>query len=60
MFIDFYDIKDQEKYSYKHTIGKREEFTYSQLLIDFLLKCIKESRGNFVKSLKDGLENKKR
>lgn len=60
MFIDFYDIKDQEKYSYKHTIGKREEYTYSQLLIDFLLRCIKESRGNFVESLKDGLDNKKR
>ena len=60
MFIDFYNIKDQSKYSYKHTIGKREEYTYSQLLIDFILRCIKESKGNFVKSLKDGCENKKR
>lgn len=58
MFIKFYDIKNNIKYSYKHVIGNYEHYTYSQELIDFIIKCIKEDNKNFVESLKDGIKKR--
>ena len=37
LFMDFYDIKNNPVYSYKHTIGNQEHYTYSQQFIDFLI-----------------------
>lgn len=51
-FIEFYDVKNTPKYSYKHKIGKQESYTYSEELIDFILKEIKIN-PNLIKSLKD-------
>lgn len=56
LIIDFYDIKNEEKYSYKHKIGKQESYTYSQQFIDFIVNEIKKKPNKFVESLK----NKKR
>lgn len=52
MFIDFYDIKREPKYSYKHTIGNQEQYTYSQQFIDFIIEEIKKNPDTFVESLK--------
>lgn len=52
MFIDFYNIKNDPRYAYKHTIGKQEQFTYSQQFIDFLIDEIKKNPNSFVESLK--------
>lgn len=51
-FIEFYDIKNNPIYSYKHKIGKQESFTYSEELIEFILKETKIN-PNLIKSLKD-------
>ena len=56
LIINFYNIKEDEKYSYKHTVGNSEDYTYSEQFIDFILQRIKENPRNFVESLK----NKKR
>lgn len=58
LFIDFYNIKHESKYSYEHTIGKQSQYTYSQQLIDFIIEEIKKSPANFVESLKKS--NRKR
>lgn len=58
LFIDFYNIKQESKYSYEHTIGKQSQYTYSQQLIDFIIEEIKKSPANFVESLKNS--NRKR
>ncbi|RIL88544.1 DUF3644 domain-containing protein, partial [Staphylococcus chromogenes] len=56
LIIDFYDVKNEEKYAYKHTIGKQESFTYSQQFIEFIISEIKKNPTKFV----DSLRNKKR
>lgn len=52
LFIDFYDIKSDPKYSYMHTIGNQQHYTYSQQLIDFIIDEIKKNPDGFVESLK--------
>lgn len=52
LFIEFYDVKNNSIYSYKHTIGKQEHFTYSQQLIDFIIGEIKKNPDSFVESLR--------
>lgn len=52
LFIDFYDIKNDPKYAYKHKIGNHSHFTYSQQLIEFIVKEIERNPDKVVKSLK--------
>lgn len=52
LIIDFYDVKQEPKYSYEHIIGKQHNFTYSQHFIDFIMTEIKKDPANFVQSLK--------
>ena len=52
LVIDFYDIKREEKYAYKHIIGKQEHYTYSQQFIDFVVSEIEKQPSIFVASLK--------
>lgn len=52
LFIDFYEIKNDTKFSYCHVLGKSKSFTYSQQLIDFILEEITKNPEGFVKSLK--------
>ena len=41
LFIEFYDIKSDNKYSYKHSLGNSTSYTYSERLIDFIINEIK-------------------
>lgn len=52
LFIEFYDIKSDNKYSYKHSLGNSTSYTYSERLIDFIINEIKKNPGGFVESLK--------
>ena len=52
LIIDFYDIKEEPRYAYKHTIGKQEQYTYSQVFIEFVLSEIRKNPDTFVESLK--------
>lgn len=52
LFIDFYDIKNEPKYSYKHVIGNQSSYTYSQQLIEYIVNEIKKDPQHFVESLK--------
>lgn len=53
LVIDFYNIKHESKFAYKHTIGKQESFTYSQQFIEFVVNEIKKNPNKFVASLKN-------
>lgn len=53
LFIDFYDIKQDKKYAYKHIIGNQKQFTYSQQFIDFIVDEISKNPKSFVESLKN-------
>ena len=52
LFIEFYDIKSDIKYSYKHSLGNSTSYTYSERLIDFIINEIKKNPDGFVESLK--------
>lgn len=52
LFIEFYDIKSDNKYSYKHSLGNSISYTYSERLIDFIINEIKKNPDGFVESLK--------
>lgn len=52
LIIDFYSIKENEKYCYKHTIGNITHYTYSQQFVDFIMEEIRKNPGKFVTSLK--------
>lgn len=52
LFMNFYNIKTEQKYSYCHMIGKNEQYTYSQQLVEFIVKEIHKDPKNFVDSLK--------
>lgn len=43
LFIEFYDIKSDNKYSYKHSLGNSTSYTYSERLIDFIINEIKKA-----------------
>ncbi len=52
LFIDFYDVKGNPQYAYRHTIGNQAQYTYSQQLIDFIVNEMKKNPITFVESLK--------
>jgi hypothetical protein len=57
LVIDFYNIKENNKYAYQHIIGKQHSYTYSQQFIEFIVSEIQKNPSKFVESLK---VNKKR
>ncbi len=52
LVIEFYNVKQDTKYAYKHIIGNQHSYTYSQQLIEFIVSEIEKSPHNFVESLK--------
>ncbi len=48
----YYDIKNDNKYSYKHSLGNYVSYTYSEKLVDFIVDEIKKNPSGFVDSLK--------
>ena len=60
LFMNFYDLKRNDKYAYCHVVGNTKSYTYSQACVEFIVNEIKKDPDNIVASLKAGLENKKR
>lgn len=52
VFINFYNIKDDEKYSYAHRIGKTCQWSYSRALVDFIINEITKNQRSFYASLR--------
>ena len=52
MFSDFYNIKNDSKYAYRHNIGNSHHYTYSEQLVEFIVNEIKKNPETFVESLK--------
>lgn len=58
LIIDFYDVKNDPNYSYKHVIGNNPQFTYSQQFIDFIISEVRKNPTTFVESLKKAKEKR--
>lgn len=52
LVMDFYDVKSEPKFAYKHEFGKNERHTYSQQFVDFVFDEIKKNPDKFVESLR--------
>jgi hypothetical protein len=52
LVMDFYDVKSEPKFAYKHEFGKNERYTYSQQFVDFVFDEIKKNTDKFVESLR--------
>lgn len=61
LFIKFYDIKKNTKYSYAHVLGtgKTITYSYSQALVDFIITEIKKAPDTAIKSIKEAAKNTK-
>ncbi|MCI5725423.1 DUF3644 domain-containing protein [Fusobacterium sp.] len=53
LIIDFYNIKNDTKFSYEHIVGNTRSYSYSQQFIEFIVSEIKKNPEKFVESLKD-------
>lgn len=60
LFLNFYGIKDEKKYSYKHVIGKSPSYTYSMNVVDFILETIEKNPSGVIDGLKKSLKKKRR
>lgn len=54
LIIDFYNIKSDSMYAYKHQIGKNEQYSYSELFVEFIVNEIQKNPTKFVESFKEG------
>ena len=52
MFVSFYGIKAMQEYAYKHVIGKKETYSYSQQFVEFVVEEAKKYPDSFVEGLK--------
>ncbi len=52
LFISYYDMKNNNKYSYAHRIGKLTEYTYSQQAAEFIVNQIKQDPSGIVEKKK--------
>ncbi|WP_058203909.1 DUF3644 domain-containing protein [Lactococcus lactis] len=52
LVMDFYNIKQDKKYTYIHKLGNNEQCTYSEQLVEFIVSEIKKNPDKFVDSLK--------
>ena len=60
LFIEFYDMKHNEKYAYTHMIGDRLQWTYSQQSAEFIVDEVRKYPSDIISKLKKAKEQEKR
>lgn len=60
LFLKAYDMKNEEKYAFKHVVGKSETYSYSQQAAEFIVSEIKKDPHIIFKLKKMNNETKKR
>lgn len=55
----FYGMKDEQKYTYKHKLGKSETCTYSMRTVDFVMELISENPDGLIDALKREMKLRK-
>jgi hypothetical protein len=58
LFINFYDMKSNKKYAFKHIIGNTESYSYSQQAAEFIVQEIKKDPQNIISNLKKAKEKR--
>ncbi|WP_423201999.1 DUF3644 domain-containing protein [Lactococcus petauri] len=60
LFIKFYDMKQDPRYSYLHVIGKSNSYSYSNAALDFIVGAIKKEPHDIIEKLKKAISEKKK
>ncbi|WP_080800888.1 DUF3644 domain-containing protein [Arabiibacter massiliensis] len=58
LFMNFYAIKENPAYAYRHVIGRSEHYTYSMRVVDFILNEISSNPCGVVDDLKRALKRR--
>lgn len=58
LFLKFYELKTNERYTYKHVIGNQISYSYSYATIEFIVNEVRKDPKNIIKNVKT--EAKKR
>lgn len=59
LFLNFYDIKSNEKYAYRHELANTSNYTYSMSVVDFICEGIKDNPTGIIDRLKEEVKKKK-
>ena len=38
--VNFYDVKNEEKYAFRHIVGSRDYYTYSNTFVEFIVEVL--------------------
>jgi len=62
LFLDFYDLKQNPRYTFKHVIGGNPQYSYSHSIITFIVDEIRKDPTNIIKNIKNEIKkrNKKK
>ena len=58
LFLNFYELKTNERYTYRHIIGNHSQYSYSYATITFIINEIKKDPKNIIKSLKKEIKKR--
>ncbi|HGF8060335.1 TPA: DUF3644 domain-containing protein [Enterococcus faecium] len=58
LFLNFYEMKSNDRYTYKHKIGKNCQYSYSRSTIDFIINEIRKNPNTIIKNLKEELKKR--
>lgn len=50
--MEFYNIKQEERFAYEHKLGNAKQYTYSEQFVEFIVTEIEKNPDKFVSSLK--------
>lgn len=59
LFIDYYDLKVNDKYCYVYDVGAQPAYSYSRQTIDLIVQEIKKDPEDIIQNLKNKLKTKK-
>jgi hypothetical protein len=60
LFINYYELKKNEKYCYIYKVTKSPVYSYSYQTIEFIVDEIVKDSENIIKNIKNNLANKKK
>lgn len=58
LFVDYYDLKSNDRYCYSYKVGETPLYSYSQQAVDLIVDEIKKDPKNIIQNLKEQLTKK--
>lgn len=59
LFVDYYELKGNERYHYSYSVGTTTFHSYSQQVVDLIINEIKKDPENIVDNIKESIKERK-